>query len=554
MNPETLLILFVCASLLAVVANRVRIPYVVALVLGGLLLGSLKLFQAPVLSQDLLFNVVLPGLIFESAYHLPASALWRDRLAIFGLAVPGVLLSIVLTAAVFVWSSHFLGDLEGVVMPFGIALVFGAMVAATDPISVVAIFRQLQAPARLTLLVESESLLNDGTAIVFFTLFLGIAMGSSAHWTSLATSFLEIVGGGILVGGFIGWLAAEWIKRVDDAMVEITLTILAAYGSFLAADQLGYSGVISTVAAGLVCGATGIRQGMAPSVSLAVNTFWEYLGFVLNSLVFLLVGFTIHLPELFRVWPLILAAYVAITLARASVVYGVGALLSKTRSHIPWIWHFILLWGGVRGALSMVLVLSLPPHFPYREILVNLVFGVVLLTILIQGLTMTPIAKSLGIIDPNDRWSVLEARRMRLRLAQGTLDDLERLRREEFYSEEAVELIRKHFVAIQESSRASLGNLDFDPAKRLQGDFTRLYQRLLARQKKRLLDAQQAGLISQRTFDELRADLDAETLDLESQPRALRERWLEELRSQESETGGPAAAQPPESGTDPSAE
>jgi CPA1 family monovalent cation:H+ antiporter len=208
----------------------------------------------------------------------------------------------------------------------------------------------------------------------------------------------------------------------------------------------------------------------------------------------------------------------------------------------------------VRGALSMVLVLSLPPHFPYREILVNLVFGVVLLTILIQGLTMTPIAKSLGIIDPNDRWSVLEARRMRLRLAQGTLDDLERLRREEFYSEEAVELIRKHFVAIQESSRASLGNLDFDPAKRLQGDFTRLYQRLLARQKKRLLDAQQAGLISQRTFDELRADLDAETLDLESQPRALRERWLEELRTQESEAGAAAAARSPESGTDPSAE
>ncbi|MCL4527016.1 MAG: cation:proton antiporter, partial [Gammaproteobacteria bacterium] len=398
MIPETVILyLFVAASLLAVVANRLRIPYTVALVLGGLLLGTLHLFPTPVLTHDLLFSIFLPGLVFESAYHLSASALWRDRLAIFGLAVPGVLTSIVVTAFVFLWTSRYLPDLAAVTMPLGVALVFGATVAATDPISVLAIFRELQAPQRLTFLVESESLLNDGTAIVFFTLFLAIAMGKPVTASALAVKFLAVVGGGVLIGAIVGWLSSEVIKRVNDGMVEITFTILAAYGSFLVAMQLGYSGVISTVVAGLICGNYGAKRGMAPSVRLAVNTFWEYIGFALNSLVFLLVGLTIRLPDLLRIWPLVIAAYVAITIARGAVIYSMGALLSRSRARMPWSWNFVLIWGGIRGALSMVLVLSLPQHFPFREMLINLVFGVVLLTILIQGLSISPVARALGV-------------------------------------------------------------------------------------------------------------------------------------------------------------
>ncbi|MEB8486067.1 MULTISPECIES: cation:proton antiporter [Acidithiobacillus] len=527
MIPETVILyLFVAASLLAVVANRLRIPYTVALVLGGLILGTLHLFPTPVLTHDLLFSIFLPGLVFESAYHLSASALWRDRLAIFGLAVPGVLTSIVVTAFVFLWTSRYLPDLAAVTMPLGVALVFGATVAATDPISVVAIFRELQAPQRLTFLVESESLLNDGTAIVFFTLFLAIAMGKPVTASALAVKFLAVVGGGVLIGAIVGWLSSEVIKRVNDGMVEITFTILAAYGSFLVAMQLGYSGVISTVVAGLICGNYGAKRGMAPSVRLAVNTFWEYIGFALNSLVFLLVGLTIRLPDLLRIWPLVIAAYVAITIARGAVIYSMGALLSRSHARMPWSWNFVLIWGGIRGALSMVLVLSLPQHFPFREMLINLVFGVVLLTILIQGLSISPVARALGVLSRRHLPADFEMQRMRLTLAQMGVREIDRLRQEGVLDPQALNALATHYSQESEDAKDRLSKLDIADEDRFRTEFSRLYRRLLTMQKQRLLDARQESLIGHENFERLTADIDAGLLEVETNIDGVIERLL----------------------------
>ena len=526
--PETVILyLFVAASLLAVAANRLRIPYTVALVLGGLLLGSLHLFLAPVLTHDLLFTIFLPGLVFESAYHLSASALWRDRLVIFGLAVPGVLVSMVVTALVFLWTSRYLPDLTAVRMPLGIALVFGAAVAATDPISVLAIFRELQAPQRLTFLVESESLLNDGTAIVFFTLFLTMVVGKPVTVSALTVGFLAVVGGGALVGTIFGWLISEVIKRVNDGMVEITFTILAAYGSFLVAMQLGYSGVISTVVAGLICGNYGAKRGMAPSVRLTVNTFWEYIGFALNSLVFLLVGLTIRLPDLLRIWPLVIAAYVAITIARGAVIYSMGALLSRSRARMPWSWNFVLIWGGIRGALSMVLALSLPQHFPFREILINLVFGVVLLTILIQGLSISPVARALGVLNrrlhlPAD----FEMQRMRITMAQMGLQEIDRLRYEGVRDPRALDALTAYCSQESEDAKDLLSRLDIADEDRFRTDFSRSYRRLLTIQKQQLLDARQESLIGHENFERLTADIDARLLEVETNIDGLIQRLL----------------------------
>ena len=527
MIPETaILYLFVAASLLAMASNRLRIPYTVALVLGGLLLGSLHLFPAPVLTHELLFTIFLPGLVFESAYHLSASALWRDRLAIFGLAVPGVLISIMVTAFVFLWTSRYLPDLAAVTMPLGVALVFGATIAATDPISVVAIFRELQAPQRLTFLVESESLLNDGTAIVFFTLFLAMAMGKPITASALAVKFLAVVGGGVLIGTIVGWLSSEVIKRVNDGMVEITFTILAAYGSFLVAMQLGYSGVISTVVAGLICGNYGAKRGMAPSVRLAVNTFWEYIGFALNSLVFLLVGLTIRLPDLLRIWPLVIAAYMAITIARGTVIYSMGALLSRSRARLPWSWNFVLIWGGIRGALSMVLVLSLPQHFPFREMLINLVFGVVLLTILIQGLSISPVARALGVLSRRHLPADFEMQRMRLTLAQMGVREIDRLRQEGVLDPQALDALATHYSQESEDAKDRLSKLDIADEDRFRTEFSRLYRRLLTMQKQRLLDARQESLIGHENFERLTADIDAGLLEVETNIDGVIERLL----------------------------
>jgi CPA1 family monovalent cation:H+ antiporter len=525
MIPETaLLLLFVAASLLAVIANRLRLPYTVALVLGGLLLGSLHLFQTPVLTHNLVFNIFLPGLIFESAYHLSASTLWRDRIAIFGLAVPGVFLSMIVTAYVFLALYPYLPHLAGITLTLGVALVFGATVAATDPISVVSIFRQLGAPSRLTFLIESESLLNDGTAIVFFTLFLGIAMGKAISLPALGLEFVSMVGGGALLGLIIGWLSSEVIKRVNDGMVEITITILAAYSSFLLATQLNFSGVIATVVAGLLCGNYAARRGMSASVRMAVNTFWEYLGFVLNSLIFLLVGLTIHLQDLIRIWVLILAAYLAVTVARAVVVYGMGLLLRTTRARIPLNWNFILLWGGIRGALSMVLALSLPMDFPARDLLINLVFGVVLLTILVQGLSIAPLGRLFGVLAGKNDDGNFERNRLRLALAEHDLRELQSLESRALRDPQVLQLLQKQITEERDRAEEHLAAGNFDQDWIRQSDYLRLVRRLLVQRKQRILDARQEGLLDESGAEELLADLDTQLLELESAPAQVFQR------------------------------
>ncbi|WP_207891897.1 cation:proton antiporter [Thiogranum longum] len=189
---------------------------------------------------------------------------------------------------------------------------------------------------------------------------MALLAGTHTSISQLLVEFLRVSGGGLAVGGIIGLLVAQALRRIDDAMVAITLTMVAAYGSFLFADQMDFSGVISTVAAGLICGNYGLGHGMSPSRRVAANTFWEYLGFALNSLVFLLMGFEIRLDALWAVWPLILLAYLAMTLARALVVAVTSGALAWTSARIPHSWALVLSWGGLRGALSMVLVLSLP--------------------------------------------------------------------------------------------------------------------------------------------------------------------------------------------------
>ncbi len=522
MIPETaVLLLFVVASLLSVIANRLHLPYTVALVLGGLALGALHLFHTPVLTHDLVFNLFLPGLIFESAYHLSASAMWRDRLAIFGLAVPGVFLSMVVTAYVFLWASEYLPHLSGAVVPLAVALVFGAAVAATDPISVVAIFRKLMAPERLTFMIESESLLNDGTAIVFFSLFLTLAEGKSISITHLGIDFVSEVGGGALLGLIVGWLSSEIIKRIGDGMVEITITILAAYGSFLLATQLGYSGVIATVVAGLICGNYGAQKGMTASVRMAVNTFWEYIGFALNSLIFLLVGLTINLLDLMHIWALVLAAYVAVTIARAAVVYGMGALLSRTRAKIPLNWNFVLMWGGIRGALSMVLALSLPAGLPHRELLINLVFGVVLLTILVQGLSISPLARMLKVLGKSGADQNTEIQRLRIFLAKSDLLELKKLGEEGLRDQRALNVLKVALEEEQKEATEQLRQLDKPDNNIMQGDFVRLYRRILLARKEKINQAQREGLLNEISAEQLLVDIDAQLLEIASQPETV---------------------------------
>ncbi len=426
MNQEIAFILLFCvATAVALVVRRFRVPYTVALVLAGLGLGALGWLDAPHLTQELLFAVFLPGLLFEAAYHISWPRLRENSRVILSLAVPGVVAAIGVTG--LMTASVVRGLQLDPTFMLSQGLVFGALIAATDPIAVVALFRTLQVPSRLNLLVEGESLLNDGTAIVFFALILATVTGGTPTVSSLAAQFLATTAGGALIGIAVGFAASHLTRRVDEPTIEITLTVIAAYGAFVAAEHVHTSGVIATVASGLVFGNVGREHGMSPTTQLAVDSFWEYLAFALNSIVFLLIGFEVSLGGLAAYWREIAVATVVMLIARFIVVATVTSLLRRTDEAVPHGWTTVLAWGGIRGGLSIVLALGLPRDLPHREQLVTMTLGVVLSSILLQGMTMASLLRRLGLVRPDVDRLALEQARTEVRVAKGALLEIDQL-------------------------------------------------------------------------------------------------------------------------------
>ncbi len=397
MHPEmTLVFLFTAATAVAMATRRIKIPYTVALVLVGLGLGATHVVGGVHLTRDLLYSTFLPGLLFEAAYHLKWSEFRRSAWTIVAFAVPGVVAAIGITATLLVTTSSFAVLDDGFGWPH--ALVFAAIVSATDPIAVVSLFKSLGAPRRLALLLEGESLANDGTAVVLFTLVVGAVRGGDSSVAAGVVEFVKVVGLGIAVGAAVGFAASHAIQRIDEPVIEITLTTIAAYGSFVAAEAFHGSGVIATVAAGLVCGNVAAPRGMSETTRVAVESFWAYCAFALNSIVFLLIGLEVQFSRLVADWRPIVLAFLAVTIARALVVFLASALLRSTREALPWRWSVALTWGGLRGALSMVLAMSLDPEFPHRQLIVTMTFGVVLLSIVLQGVTAEPLLRAFKLI------------------------------------------------------------------------------------------------------------------------------------------------------------
>jgi CPA1 family monovalent cation:H+ antiporter len=375
-------------------------------------------------------------------------------------------------------------------------------------------------------LLDGESLLNDGTAIVFFTLSLALVTGTVVTTGGLVFDFIKIVGLGALIGTGVGLAVSQVIRRVDDPMIEITLTTIAAYGSFLAAEHFHYSGVIATVAAGMICGNYGARVGMSPSTRIAVETFWKYVAFSLNSIVFLLIGLEVNFQALLAAWPAILVAYFVVTGGRALIIFGASAVLRRTRERIPWAWSAVLAWGGLRGALPMVLVLSLPTDFPHRELLVSMTFGVVILTILGHGLTMSPLLRRLGITHGSQERATYELARGKLLAADAALKEIEHLSHVHFANPEVLADIRREYEQKVERDHAALVELPLE-GQQLQAEETqRVRRRLLLVEQGVVTEAFRQGVLSPAAQKKLLAEIDAQLWRLDS-----------------AETAGPAAVE-----------
>jgi CPA1 family monovalent cation:H+ antiporter len=510
--------LFSVATAVAIFARWLKIPYTVALVATGLVLGVTHAVRAPHLTKELLYAIILPGLLFEAAFHLDAHRFWRNRTVIFSLAIPGVIAATVLTAALLTPTANALHFVDGFTFLHG--LVFGALIAATDPIAVVALFKSLGAPRRLAVLVEGESLLNDGTAVVLFGIVLAAAMGGQTSVAGASLGFIRVVGLGLLVGAGVGYALSKVIQQIDDPMIEITLTTIAAYGSFVAAEQFHASGVIATVTAGMLCGNYAARTGMSPTTRIAVETFWEYLAFGLNSVVFLLIGLEVRLAAVLASWKAILAAFAAVTLGRAIVSFVVSALLRPTRERLPWSWSAVLTWGGIRGGLSMVLVLGLPDRFPHRELLVTMTFGVVVLSILLQGLTMGPVLRWLRLVNRGEDRADYEERRGALRAAQAAQTALDRLASEGLVDADVAATLRQEYRLRAEAEEAAIRSLHLERGQLREEELRTARRQLLMAEKDELMAARHHGALGAEPFQRLVADVDGRLFRLEEEAAA----------------------------------
>jgi CPA1 family monovalent cation:H+ antiporter len=390
MSVNQLGLILIVACVVAIICRRLRLPYSVGLVAAGaglaLLGGSMNLTVAP----NLIYTVLLPPLIFEAALQLKWKP-FRESLPVTAtLAFPGV----VLAGAIIATGMHFLAGWGWLG-----ATLFGALIAATDPVSVVAAFKEMKIEARLRLLVESESLLNDGSAAVAFAVLVSIAHGSQLQAGAVAGLLLWMVVGGLAIGILVAGAALLVAGRTDDHLVEITLTTIAAYGSFLLAEYFHMSGVLAALAAGLLVGNVGWTGWLGSSISGAehVKAFWDYAAFLANSVVFILIG-GYEAGQADRLFtPAAALAIGLVVIGRIATVYPLCAVFARSRLKVDMRHQHVLVWGGLRGALALALALAIPDSVPEKRAIIIAAFAVVAFSIFAQGLTMPWLIRILGL-------------------------------------------------------------------------------------------------------------------------------------------------------------
>ncbi|MBT7371327.1 MAG: hypothetical protein HN816_11805, partial [Gammaproteobacteria bacterium] len=396
-----IVLLLLVAAVTTMISKRVdKLPLTILLVFVGIAISTfghgvpgLELLTHFRLTPELVLFVFIPTLIFESAFNLDARQLSSNIWPVLTLAVPGLLISTAIIGFIFSTFSEF--DLL-------VSLLLGAILSATDPVAVIAIFKQLGVPERLTILVEGESLFNDATSLVLATILIGLVSAGTFTPSVLIDGtgeFLIVFVGGVAVGWVLALMAGYTLGRIEsDPAIEITLTTILAYFSFIIAEHAFHvSGIMAVVAAAITIGSWG-KSKISPSTSEFMEHFWEYLAFVANALIFIMVGLQIDLVVLWQSIDLIALVVGAMLISRAIVIFGVVPLLGKFpgAEAIGLPFQSVMYWGGLRGAIALAIVLSLPP-FDYKDTLISIVMGAVLFTLVVQGLSIEKLVKYFGL-------------------------------------------------------------------------------------------------------------------------------------------------------------
>jgi len=376
---------------MAIATARFRVPYTVGLVLAGLIIGLIPRHPFVELTPSLVLFVFLPPLLFDGGWTADVPAMRRNWVPIALFAVVGVVFGIAISYALLTFGAH---------LPAQTALIFGAIVAATDPIAVLALFKVLRIDRDLQAIIENESLFNDGTSVVAFSALLTAfsQAGGAIDFPEAASRAAIMTAGGVAVGLVIGGFARFLIRVVaDQVMIVAFLTALIAYGAYLIAEDLRVSGIMAVIFAAITIAGSRTLARISPEDRGKLDAFWSVVAFLANTLLFILMGASIHIREILAEWPDAVVGILAVLLGRlilVRVLAPFSALLGRPLSST---WQHAISLAGIRGALSMALVLSLPDDFPSRSLLISMVFSVVLFTVVVQGSLLEPLLRAMGL-------------------------------------------------------------------------------------------------------------------------------------------------------------
>jgi monovalent cation/hydrogen antiporter len=519
-----LLALMVVVAGLSVLARLIRVPYPILLVLGGLVLGFVPVLPDIELPPELVLVLFLPPLLYHAAFFSSLRDLRADMRAISLLAV-GLVLATMAAVAV---TAHAL--IPG--LPWAAAFVLGAIVSPTDPLAATAIFRGLGVPRRLVTVLEGEALVNDATALVAYRIAVGAVGGASFLVWEAGLRFLGSVGGGVVVGLIVGWLAAEVRRRLNDPPVEIVLSLVTGYAAYIPAEQLGASGVLAAVTAGLYVG-WHAPQIASPATRLLGFSFWEVLVYLLNAVLFILIGLQLHpilagltghsAGTLLGLTTLVSVVVIAVRIAWGFTVPYVVRVLDRRPAQVARRvdprGRLVMGWSGMRGAVSLAAALALPlggsagQAFPERNLIIFVTFGVIFATLVVQGLTLPALIRRLGLHDDGVEGG--EELQARMGATDAALARLEELADEEWTREDTVARLQGLYQYRRQRLSARAGIVEDDSYEERSLAYQRLVHELLEAQRRAILRLRNEGAISSDVMHRIERELDLEDSRLE---------------------------------------
>jgi len=503
-----LIILLLVATGVALITRRLRIPYVSGLVLAGLFITEL-LPRRVGLDSSLILNLFLPILIFEAAINTDISRLRSTIKPIACLAGPGIILAAGITASLLKISLGYAW------IP---ALFAGVILAITDTVSVIAVFKEVPVPSRLSTIVEGESLFNDGVALVLFNLIATVHLTGTFTPIGGLQQLFMVIAGGVLLGAGTGYLSIGLFRQSDDPLSDILLSVAVALGTFQVGQLVGVSGAVAVVVAGLVIGNLGLSRNASATAKVTLLSFWEYAGFGVNTFIFLLIGLEVNLITLWQTLPYVLMAIAIYQIGRALSVYPLLAILRFVDRPIPLRWQHVLFLGNVKGSLSMALALSIPSSVPGRENIVALVFGTVLLSLLGQALSLPWLVKRLKLSKPSSHLQQVETLQLQLIVSKAAQDELDNLLKSGVLPKAVHEELRATYQARIASSERTLRDLyNARSGMPSSSKLNAIRRQMLLAEKSAVTEALRKRILSEELVQAYVSDLNRQLLEIEEE-------------------------------------